>query len=431
VTPSDSSVAHLQAQMQTLKEEWEAASKELIANPAVYQTHLQHVSLTQLDEVVDTLVDLFKRVKAPQGFAPLFHTARAVAATSLPSAIQWAQALRRAEYQHFPNFVLTLNQVASSLHTLLAFGDLGDTRHALASFGSEVAEGLALLGTAQRELAAKHEDLKKSDALVIALGTTVDEAAEAKKKAEDSAVAADAAETRADDLANSIQDMATEAKENSTEIETLKGYAAALKESLSEHERTFALLEKESLQQSKLIGDLLPKATSSGLASAFASRRKQLELIKWVWMAAFVASLALLVILGADATDDIRGLSSTDVILYLLRRLPIAGPLIWLAWFSAIQYGNSLRVQEDYAFKEATSKAFAGYRDHMTHLASIDLEEGNTAMTLMAQKTIEILAGEPLRIFGKTHKDASPATSVVDQVFGRKRKKVADTDEEE
>jgi hypothetical protein len=70
---------------------------------------------------------------------------------------------------------------------------------------------------------------------------------------------------------------------------------------------------------------------------------------------------------------------------------------------------NTIRIQEDYAFKEATSKAFQGYRDHMEHLANIEVEGANTALNLLSERTVEILAHEPLRIFSKTEGDASPS----------------------
>src|SRR5258705_2208482 len=104
----------------------------------------------------------------------------------------------------------------------------------------------------------------------------------------------------------------------------------------------------------------------------------------------------------------------------LLRRLPCAAPLIWLGWFSAIQYGNTIRVQEDYAFKAATSKAFAGYKDHMEYMANVQLDEANSAMKLLAARTIEILAHEPLRIYQKPHKDVSPANFLL-SIFGGKK----------
>src|SRR6478609_7987036 len=86
----------------------------------------------------------------------------------------------------------------------------------------------------------------------------------------------------------------------------------------------------------------------------------------------------------------------------------------WLGWFSAVQYGNTIRVQEDYAFKEATSNAFAGYRDHMEHLSKIDAGEGAKALELLSVSTIEVLVREPLRIYSKPDRDVSPAQAVLE-----------------
>ena len=101
---------------------------------------------------------------------------------------------------------------------------------------------------------------------------------------------------------------------------------------------------------------------------------------------------------------------------YLVFRITLAAPLVWLGWVSAVQYGNIVRVQEDYAFKEATSKAFQGYRDHMQHLATVNSDEEGNAMRLLAVETIKILAREPLRIYGHTHGDASPMQKAADKL---------------
>jgi hypothetical protein len=177
-------------------------------------------------------------------------------------------------------------------------------------------------------------------------------------------------------------------------------------------------IEKHASEQSALIDSLLPKGASAGLAAAFASRGKDLNTTKIVWMSVFIATVAALGALALVlATDEPK--SGGAFILHILQRLPLAAPLVWLGWFSAVQYGNTVRVQEDYAFKEATSKAFQGYRDHMEHLADVNDVESRTALNLLSVRTIEILAREPLRIFGKSHHDATPATGVISAMTGR------------
>lgn len=167
-------------------------------------------------------------------------------------------------------------------------------------------------------------------------------------------------------------------------------------------------LQGQSIKQEKIIDSILPRGASAGLASAFSSRGKQLNSTKWVWLILFVFSLAALSVFAWNLAK----IELTDTMTFwdqLLSRLPLAAPLVWLGWFSAIQYGNIIRVQEDYAFKEATSKAYQGYKDHMEHLGNVDLDEAQTALTLLSETTIQVLGKEPLRIYGKTSQDASPA----------------------
>ena len=48
--------------------------------------------------------------------------------------------------------------------------------------------------------------------------------------------------------------------------------------------------------------------------------------------------------------------------------------------------------------------------------------EGNTAMTLLAARTIDVLSHEPMRVFGKAYTDASPASSVVELLAAKPNK---------
>jgi hypothetical protein len=86
--------------------------------------------------------------------------------------------------------------------------------------------------------------------------------------------------------------------------------------------------------------------------------------------------------------------------------------MIWLGWFSAIQYGNVLRLKEDYAFKEATSMAFAGYRDHMKHLSDVSEPDAGTALNKLALVTISILGNDPLRLLQGQSSDVSPLDKI-------------------
>lgn len=220
----------------------------------------------------------------------------------------------------------------------------------------------------------------------------------------------------------------SQTQESASQLETLKSSAAGL---LTGTEETAGVIAKQKIEldaiiikatkQEQLIADLLPKGASAGLASAFAGRVHQLEIAKRAWAAVFIISIGSLTFLSYELIE-LQKLNPVPMAAPLwqqiLQKVALGAPLIWLGWVSAIQYVNTLMVQEDYAFKEATSKAFAGYRDHMAYLANVDLEDGNTAMTLMAQRTIEILARDPLRIFQDIGKDSAPSQSFIDLFRG-------------
>lgn len=241
--------------------------------------------------------------------------------------------------------------------------------------------------------------------------------AESVQQSHDSATATlkeiTATQTKANETLESITEdeaATTKLKEDAAEIEKRN---ASLAKKLEEQAATLTKLQSSTDEQSKLITALLPKGASAGLASSFGARVGQLEAAKWMWMGIFIGTVLMLALFAWQIVQ-IPQANTEQIWTHVLHRLPLASPLIWLGWFSAIQYGNTLRVQEDYAFKEATSKAFEGYRSHMEHLASVDLKEGNTAMTMLAAKTIDILSHEPLRILAKSERDVSPTHALAE-----------------
>lgn len=397
----------IEEQVSKLVESWKRIYKTASAAPSAWQPHLPYTSLVILDEVLETVNYWLSRVRAPSGFSPGFHLAKSMAAVSLPSILASAKQLEASQYNHFPTFVSGLMNLLSALHTMAVFSPKSEADTAAADITAQLSQGLALLGTAQKELAEKAEQLKEKESLAESITEKHDEVvtlAEAAKKSVD-AIAGNSTESSS--ALEEIKNYLKAAKEHGEEFDSLLKENKSLQSKLVAMTGELSSLQEESQKQQQTIQSILPKGASAGLAAAFAQRGAQLNLAKWIWMAVFVAAIAGLSYFAHDLTT--AKVETENLWKFVLYRIPLAAPLIWLGWFSAIQYGNIVRVQEDYAFKEATSKAFQGYRDHMEHLASVNLPEATTAMNLMAARTIEILAHEPLRIYGRTEKDASPA----------------------
>ena len=433
----------IKSQFSEVKSIWETVYKNALGSPQLWEPYLPNASLEMLNEAVITVSLWLERSKAPNGLSPGFHLAKSLAAMYLPSLLTVVQQLKAGNYNHFQNFVSYLINALAAIHTMAVYAPKNNQESINADFSAELAQALALLNTAQRELSIKLELLERSNSLSKEIEESHAIIKEAQKEIENyknkvveyeaqANSSIESATAYVEKITLMYQDSAQTVVNNQREFESLiKEQQRNYEELLNSHNHDYkkllansnelhgelevmsselSRLQDKCKKQEEIIDSILPRGASAGLAAAFSQRGRQLDPAKWVWLALFVSSLALLSIFAWQLID----MSVSDGATFwnqLLFRLPLAAPLVWLGWFSAIQYGNIIRVQEDYAFKEATSKAYQGYKDHMEHLGDIDLDEARTALTLLSEATINVLSREPLRIYGKTEQDASPTHS--------------------
>ncbi|HEY4213399.1 MAG TPA: hypothetical protein VGM84_18120 [Steroidobacteraceae bacterium] len=409
----------LKDQVEQLAEHWGKAFAAASGAPDLWKPHLPPpANISMINEAVETVRKEVGRLRAPSGFHPVFHLARVHAGVALPSLIALAKQLEAGQYGQIANFATALVGILSSLHTMAVYSEKmpPDTLHA--DLQAQVSETLALLGTAQRELSTKLAQLEKSQSIAkeIEESHSKIEAIETDAAAALEQIQEDKAATK--DLTATTRTVAEQAAEEKTHIEELLQAAEAANKETEEAKGLLMEAQQRAKKQLETIDSILPKGASAGLAAAFSARSGSLEKTKMTWMLAFIATVVVLGGFAVYLTSLVppTGIGYWQFVLY---KAALAGPLIWLGWFSAVQYGNTIRIQEDYAFKEATSKAFQGYRDHLQYLASLSNEDGENAMALLAKKTIEILALEPGRIYGRTHHDASPLQTIA-TLFRRK-----------
>lgn len=188
--------------------------------------------------------------------------------------------------------------------------------------------------------------------------------------------------------------------------ETAIGYEQRLKELTSEVQ---ALKER--------VEGLLPGATSAGLASSFNKQRLRFSgpQIQWLWT--FVACIALLVVLAVPSFFSAMGwMHQTDeswnaTWRSLTMRLPIVLPVIWLAIYAGRNYMLSLRMEEDYAYKEAVSTAFEGYKREMETIGAGDAEKP-TPITILCTNILRAIAERPGRIYEGKQEDINLLTEI-------------------
>ena len=128
------------------------------------------------------------------------------------------------------------------------------------------------------------------------------------------------------------------------------------------------------------IESLLPGATSAGLASAY--HDLSVSFVKPIIIYTCLFFLSIFVLLGlalyftnlnailtvVSTTSDITILK--DIGIFLLQRLPIVLPVIWLAIFASKRRSEAERLKQEYAHKEALAKSYQSFKLQIEELDS-------------------------------------------------------------
>jgi hypothetical protein len=98
-----------------------------------------------------------------------------------------------------------------------------------------------------------------------------------------------------------------------------------------------------------------------------------------------------------------------DILRQTAHRLPLIVPLVWLAIFAGRNYNLATRLEEDYAYKEAISTAFQGYKREMKELSTDNSDKASPINTLCGN-VLTALSQRPGRIYEGKHQDVTPLT---------------------
>ena len=399
--------------MEKLKNSWAPLYQIIKEQPDSWQPYSSDSSIVEINEIISTLKDWASTFTAPIGFAPTFRLSMSEANRKLDKTLAYLIKLGNRDYIFFPDFLNSLNELSSAFHSMTIFSDQEQTRNAIGSLGGKLSESLSLLDTAQAELKNKVDLLNNTQKSIDHISTLESDASNYLMKIQEIDTEITPLRKSANEKLLFMNEIEQRISEYRSELDSIIQENKKMQENLNGQMNKVENIYNVNIEQQQLIEQLLPKGASVGLASAFAHRSNRLERTKWIWLAIFLGSIGLLASWSFFVLNSVINIQSQEIWKVILQRIPLAAPFIWLGWFSAIQYGNTIRVQEDYAFKEATSIAFTGYKDHMDHLANVNLIDGNTAMKLMAEKTIEILSREPLRIYQKNDADATPTKTLL------------------
>ena len=88
-------------------------------------------------------------------------------------------------------------------------------------------------------------------------------------------------------------------------------------------------------------------------------------------------------------------------------------PVVWLAIYAGRNYMMSLRMEEDYAYKEAISTAFEGYKREMEKITA-DENQNPTPLTILCTNILSAIAERPGRIYEGKQRDINLVGEIQD-----------------
>jgi hypothetical protein len=225
-----------------------------------------------------------------------------------------------------------------------------------------------------------------------------------------------------------VKNAAVAATADALTTKKLADKAAAVETHVAGYESRLADFEQRAAKQLQDILDLLPGATSAGLAHAFDKRRNTfLEPGKrWQWI--FVGSilaLALLAVTGLFQVYNDGTLTYGELFRHWLSRAPIAASLVWLALHASRESSLAKRLEEDYGYKSAIASSFQGFQQQMREIGATAAP--NSPLVKLCDDTLSTLASPPGRIYEKHALTVTPTTEIaaiakatVDAVMAKK-----------
>jgi uncharacterized phage infection (PIP) family protein YhgE len=219
------------------------------------------------------------------------------------------------------------------------------------------------------------------------------------------------------ETANEISELQTAAQEDGASTKSLADKAATLDSSISSAHGSMTEIIEETEALKQQVESLLPGATSTGLAVAFMKRMEGYQFSRRLWTALTIISIVALACCGWNSKLSQLAMnpdSTWDVLFRgLVWRLPFVLPMVWLAIYAGRHQMLNTRLEEDYAYKEALSRSFEGYKRQMQDLGE---DVADSPLSALCTNTLNAMSQSPGRLYDKKHVDFTPVNALLDSM---------------
>ena len=199
-----------------------------------------------------------------------------------------------------------------------------------------------------------------------------------------------------------------------------------LKNEIANREKHLDQFKKEQEIRYKALNteieDLLPGATSAGMAKAYFELKE--SFIKPIenYSRLFYGSIGCLIIVAFLAIIQELGfwyiklidVSNLNILASnVLYKLPIVLPVLWLTVYASKRRSEALRLQQEYSHKEALAKSYQDFKKQIEALNEPDPE----LMKKLLNVAIDAISKNASDTLDKKHGDKPPITQGIDEVI--------------
>ncbi|MCS3460225.1 gustatory receptor family protein [Aeromonas sp. BIGb0445] len=196
-----------------------------------------------------------------------------------------------------------------------------------------------------------------------------------------------------------------------------------LKSELSTRKEHLEQFKKQQEVKYKTLNDeiesLLPGATSAGLASAYYDLKVSFDNPIRNYSKLFYGSILFLMLIAfISITQEmgwfyIKFVNTTDLTKLFsnfLYKLPLIIPILWLTLFASKRRSEALRLQQEYAHKEALAKSYQSFKTQIDALGQSDPD----LMNKLLRSAIDAVSKNASDTLDKKHGDNTPAHDGID-----------------
>ncbi|MFB2685940.1 hypothetical protein ACE02B_12130 [Shewanella mangrovisoli] len=208
-------------------------------------------------------------------------------------------------------------------------------------------------------------------------------------------------------------------------------FEGGLKSEIAAREKHLDQFKKVQEEKYKALNDeiesLLPGATSAGLATAYHDLKVSFDNPIKNYSRLFYGSILFLIAVAfVSVTQEfgwfyvkfVNVTDLTNLFSNILYKLPLVIPVIWLALFTSKRRSETLRLQQEYAHKEALAKSYQNFK---TQIEALDQSEPELMKKLLSS-AIDAVSKNASDTLDKKHGDKTPVHEGVDGLISSMEK---------